>query len=659
MNATTCLQNAIHNAMTDITDPLLWVEYVTVNENANPMELAQFLRKINNKGDEGEEGDEDEKQNKIWDDEKELMVELESISNFFENNPMIFEEMKDENPVDQFKLIVGHVQSGKSDVICGLAVYNILVQKRTTLVIVRNFTGDYQQLASKFQKTEEKFTMFGIDILYGGDKNEMALSDAISGRTAKLIIIIANNTHGRTLNRVLQARKQCKDSIKFDVVIDECDDLAYKKNADAKWISELDDLLPFARQIFGITATAFDVMFMENKLQTDGIYRLKRPENYKGIDHIITKHMDTTTFIKKNGRRELSEAMVQLYDDISDVQFNESYEDDGQLYNHPNIVLHKTCTFTKDHELFLSEFRRIRILADWVKIIYNGQGCILHHTSLENGYEGEPIVIDGVEGTCVRGEWTFIKVSVGSVLEWIRNYNPNAYITSNIVIMSGILSGRGINFVSSPSYKWHLTHQILATSVTRSVSDLIQSIRLFGRYNDDIPLTLYTPQNHINDLRKGIALHEQFIDGALNAEESEKMIEFYKKTPVFSDLVPKIKLSTKTKYQLNSVVRMVGEESDKEWGLKNLRKNLENAIKAKRSTVIVKILRFLKFSCPESTCTKNEILTTCEAVNFKPYIVWEKKHSYYKLLVESEGGLYKLNPEVEDVVQDLIMKLDY
>jgi hypothetical protein len=127
--------------------------------------------------------------------------------------------------------------------------------------------------------------------------------------------------------------------------------------------------------------------------------------------------------------------------------------------------------------------------------------------------------------------------------------------------MSGILSGRGINFVSSPSYKWHLTHQILATSVTRSVSDLIQSIRLFGRYNDDIPLTLYTPQNHINDLRKGIALHEQFIDGALNAEESEKMIEFYKKTPVFGDLIPKIKLSTKTKYQLNSVVRMVGEES--------------------------------------------------------------------------------------------------
>jgi hypothetical protein len=613
MNATTCLQNAIHNAMTDITDPLLWVEYVTVNENANPMELAQFLRKINknNNGDEGEEGDEDEKQNKIWDDEKELMVELESISNFFENNPMIFEEMKDENPVDQFKLIVGHVQSGKSDVICGLAVYNILVQKRTTLVIVRNFTGDYQQLASKFQKTEEKFTMFGIDILYGGDKNEMALSDAISGRTAKLIIIIANNTHGRTLNRVLQARKQCKDSIKFDVVIDECDDLAYKKNADAKWISELDDLLPFARQIFGITATAFDVMFMENKLQTDGIYRLKRPENYKGIDHIITKHMDTTTFIKKNGRRELSEAMVQLYDDISDVQFNESYEDDGQLYNHPNIVLHKTCTFTKDHELFLSEFRRIRILSDWVKIIYNGQGCILHHTSLENGYEGEPIVIDGVEGTCVRGEWTFIKVSVGSVLEWIRNYNPNAYITSNIVIMSGILSGRGINFVSSPSYKWHLTHQILATSVTRSVSDLIQSIRLFGRYNDDIPLTLYTPQNHINDLRKGIALHEQFIDGALNAEESEKMIEFYKKTPVFSDLVPKIKLSTKTKYQLNSVVRMV--KSDGEVELRGIGR-ISNALHGSKSTMISRFLRDIN---PNVVYTTDELKTIARVAGYE------------------------------------------
>ena len=81
------------------------------------------------------------------------------------------------------------------------------------------------------------------------------------------------------------------------------------------------------------------------------------------------------------------------------------------------------------------------------------------------------------------------------------------------------------------------------------------------------------------------------------------MIEFYKKTPVFSDLVPKIKLSTKTKYQLNSVVRMV--KSDGEVELRGIGR-ISSALHGSKSTMISRFLRDIN---PNVVYTIDELKT--------------------------------------------------
>jgi hypothetical protein len=478
-------------------------------------------------------------------------------NNFFENNPEILEYS------DDVKLIVGNVQSGKTAIICSLCILNILDNRKSTVVILRNLTGDYNQFASKFGDNgpfsgKELHLNENINILFVGNRkdefNIEKIGNALVGITPTIVVAIANNTEIKRLVDIVKFRNP--ENVDFDIILDECDDLGYKKNMTCQYINTYNEFKNYSTQIFGITATAFDVMLMEKNLPAGKIFRLERPLNYKGIRDIDFRPMSTnTTFTLVGKKLKLNKEMVKLYLGIQETRYENAIHHSDEKYSQdfPNIILHKVSLLTGQHEKFIQSFATMKELKYWTCITYNGKGVSIYSTSLNSLKEFK--VNETIGYKKEHNIWHFKGVGIGDILQELRTRDPNAQIFSNIAIASGKLASRGVNF-SSKDYRWHLTHQILSTSKSSSVSDLIQSIRLCGIYTDDVPLILYTPQEDINDLRKSCELHENLIDGAINNEDEEKLMhELYSNIPVYSDLIPKRKISTKSKYNFSKVDR--------------------------------------------------------------------------------------------------------
>ena len=604
----------------------------------------------------------EENQNK----KNELREWLCDMSNFFREEKDIFDEI--ENPSKPMKLIVGKVQSGKTNVICGIAVYNVLACKRTTVIIVRNLTGDYKQLALKFSMGP--FGKWNIPVIFAGDKQQtLEINAAFQNSRPAVIIALANNSEVSALNRVLRHIEGHERGYAFDIVVDECDEVAYKTDTTLSFIQEFYTLKDSCEAVYGITATAFDTIFIEDALENTQLYTLSAPSDYKGVEHIECVALDDECTYKLDKYGKLPEDLRDFYLDVEQENMG-VYEREGNMYEHPKIVLHRTSAMVKDHKKLMKAFATDpEFNESWTSIMYNGEGVWFRSPDMEKIViedGASEMIIEGVKGKLVRGRefgglgiWSFKKISIGSVLQFIRDWNPVVENLQNIVIFSGRLASRGINFVSNRDYHLHLTHQLLVTSNTSTTSDLIQSIRLCGRYRDNIPLKLYAYQREINNLRKAVALQDQLIDGCMNMGDEGVVKDLYKKVQVFTDLVPKRTLSKKTKYNLNMVVRNGGydtRQSDKEWGIKNLLKNVKKALAEGRDTIVIKIIKYLwdEETRTFRSASRDNLITDCCITSFHNYTAWNKQGALYQLLDTVDGNQYSINPDIKVALSRLL-----
>ena len=92
---------------------------------------------------------------------------------------------------------------------------------------------------------------------------------------------------------------------------------------------------------------------------------------------------------------------------------------------------------------------------------------------------------------------------------------------SHIVTFSGILANRGYSFVSS-DHKFHLTHEYLLCSDSTTCNGEYQSLRILGVYADNIPLTLITTQQVIDNVEKSRQILNKWI---LKSQEKNDMHE--------------------------------------------------------------------------------------------------------------------------------------
>jgi hypothetical protein len=112
-----------------------------------------------------------------------------------------------------------------------------------------------------------------------------------------------------------------------------------------------------------------------------------------------------------------------------------------------------------------------------------------------------------------NGCYLFKHLQVQDMLEYLMF--QGAIKHSHIVIIAGRTADRGTSYVSR-RYMWHLTHEYLLLGVDSSstASSQIQALRICGVSNDDLPRTLITTQQIVDNCRAAMTIQDTWIDSA-------------------------------------------------------------------------------------------------------------------------------------------------
>jgi hypothetical protein len=144
------------------------------------------------------------------------------------------------------------------------------------------------------------------------------------------------------------------------------------------------------------------------------------------------------------------------------------------------------------------------------------------------------------------------KTSISDILQDIKN---KFIKITHIIIFAGELAGRGISF-KSKDRSWHLTDEFLIVAKKCGEPEIMQKIRIAGRYQDDIPLTLFTTDKIILDLRRAYYRQEECIFETKKEDNKDKICTdilsgmIFSKSkmtsrPIFKDVNAKHKLKFK------------------------------------------------------------------------------------------------------------------
>jgi len=528
------------------------------------MDLAYFMELYNNNRDFFDKIAEDnrEKKTKIKKDQKkeEIQNYLKTKIPLFNENPEIFEDL--ENPEKSTLLIAGLVQSGKSNVICGLSLYLNQALELNVINVVRDIRADYEQLYRKYIRD---FSEYSLVINYTGEES---IHKIFMERQPSITIALEHQNH---FEKIQQAYA-LKPNSNFVLIADECDLICYKdeKSIEPIRIHLFNDIKNRSDKFIGITATAFDMLYMEDRLTCDNIYTLPVPADYKGVDHSDFKinELDKKFDFKLGKTNDpaiwrFSKDMENFYTDIMDTPVFEEKTEEG-LIIHPVICLQTTETEKPKQLQCLGAFARHSVFKEeFTVVVYNGDGVFMYSP---DGIDRDIVVKtqDGKEKLhkakfdasaffkYCDGVAYFKHLNLGDALQYLKNRrDPPAHI----VIIAGLMVGRGLNIVST-DFKWHLTHQILKTSDTATCSDILQKCRCFGIYRDRIPINLYCLQKDAISIKQSLKLQARLFEGAELEEAIKSMPELCEEIKMYVGNIPKRRTTKKCKEpQWNKVAK--------------------------------------------------------------------------------------------------------
>jgi hypothetical protein len=312
-----------------------------------------------------------------------------------------------------------------------------------------------------------------------------------------------------------------------------------------------------ASQFIAVTATAFDMLYLDSTLDNQNIYHVPVPANYKGIEHSgftlkeLPKNFDFKMESETPAIWKLSPDMERFYANLVQIPvFQYEQEDEKEVLTHPVICLQKTETEIKKQLQCMGALIRHPIFGkEFVVIAYNGEGVYAYSP---RGLDRE---IPDHEGEMCWGDEStspylvdcpvkhFKSLGIGDILQYFKKYSVKDR-TTHIVIIAGQMVGRGLNIVSN-DYKWHLTHQILRVSETSTCADITQSCRVFGIYSDNIPTTLYCLQKDAMNLKQSHELQKRIFEGADLSQITENMPELCKQIKMFVGHIPRRRTTKK------------------------------------------------------------------------------------------------------------------
>lgn len=462
---------------------------------------------------------------------------------------------------EKYTQIAGDVQGGKSFVIKSIAyLFGLLshyemntiknVTEMNVVIVLRNVWADYNQLKIGIEDFNEELNSqldvdYEMETIYMGDiesikkgiRNKELERSLSTKKNKKVIISICNENQLNKLNNYLFDGVNLHNYV---VIIDEVDTLKYS-NENNGYMDELNTLVDRSKHVFGVSATCFEPFFHEKDLKGHHVFQIKKAPNYKSINHV--KFVPLLHKCKIPSTKKIN----QIESDPNIIPYYEYIQSKSPYGDHPIISLHKTTNIVEQHyktmEILMKYFPNFAV------IVYDGDGITLYHHSLKK----TTIVTPDSRKTAKRkdGIHYFTKVGIQSVLQYLKE-NGGANSFPHIVIIAGIYAGRSINFVSR-DFKWHLTNQYLLTANTTRYAEIIQSMRVLGCYNDDIPLECHTTPKNINIIKKSYNLHGDFIHKLKKNLVKETVMDYLTNSPIFEKkLPPNVKRLCKNSFEITT-----------------------------------------------------------------------------------------------------------
>jgi len=368
----------------------------------------------------------------------------------------------------EYIAVKGHVQSGKTNfMLCMCMLANWFTW--SMVVIVRNLQSDLDQFVTRLDEYKIKCKPYLPSV-----RVIKSSTTSLVPRTKECIYVcLGNNSSMKKISQLLGQQP-------YLMCIDEVDALDIRN--ETKRNEALVSLKDNARCVFGISATVMDPLCTE-RITKRNIMVLHTPDNYKGLHDIRFHALEGKSIFSGKITDHLLELHEPLVPFLHEVSQRSPIESNGTMY--PTIALVNIGSTVAPYEELqlhmLTEFPMI------TTIVYNGKGVTM-------GYEGH---------------LEHRRESISETLQWCKEAGGVKRF-SHIVIFSGMLAGRGISFTDM-DYEWHIHILYLIVPKQSNEMELIQKIRLCGRYRDSIPLELYTTHAIYTDLIKAYYRQEEIL----------------------------------------------------------------------------------------------------------------------------------------------------
>uniref|UniRef100_A0A6C0AYN9 Helicase ATP-binding domain-containing protein n=1 Tax=viral metagenome TaxID=1070528 RepID=A0A6C0AYN9_9ZZZZ len=391
----------------------------------------------------------------------------------------------------RYLTLIGHVQSGKTNEEINYCYTSVNNYNVPVVFIVRNITADQLQLRSRFDTTA-----FGLNVKLL--KNFTVETAVTFMESLGIIILLCNETQLGKMKKIIS-----KFDKPYNVCIDEVDFSIKSKDS----VTQIDNLLSFikkkANHILGATATPFALFSGDTSLSK--IKKIKPNRGYHGIDSLDVKFVDSC-IIRSEDDFPLCDmgAMDTIYEAF--------------LEKPRGMILHTVVKERENH--YRIQRYLVGVYPQMTVLTYNGDGIRVVCKERSDKPFADPKDVNNygqlINKYHVNNEGVYVvhyfqNYSISEVLQILADDPEHDH--THISIVAGYLASRGISFVSS-DYSLHLTDQYLYAAKSAHGENLLQSLRILGCYNDNLPLTLWCSEktwscilNHnkiINNLVRGV-----------------------------------------------------------------------------------------------------------------------------------------------------------
>ena len=452
-------------------------------------------------------------------------------------------ELKDKDWDGLDKLLVGYVQSGKTELATRIMILLIMYGIKPTFW-QQNLNNEVKSMVMKLERNMKNilndFQMFlevkGFRVINFPEfkvwdcRNKKSIVDYCNG--FGVLVGGLNSTQIRRYMSIPNTKRLKKvhffDEADKTVYAETKEDLDEDKKCVANDIVSLrkDDNTLYSVEI---TATPADC-FLSDKLQCGQVILMKRPDTHKDFKMGIRPHIIN---IDMKAKREEGDTYMDFFLkkhlDYLEILNSNSYRIPFNMsggWQMPLSFLHKTTTKNSEQQEIMDWLVANPMYNQlWAFMLENGKGLKFSHWSVT-----EPIKIGS--NTFLpddNGVYNLKNVLVEELLGWMFHNGGVERFPRNYII-SGRMADRSKSYVYVPPTKanegkfskgyWHLTHEYYTVRNVRGakVSSHSQALRINNTFPDNVEGVLYTLADISADLDKEKVILEASIEYIRNAD---------------------------------------------------------------------------------------------------------------------------------------------